>query len=336
MGIQYFPEVQTFHLQGKQFSYLIKIFQGKTLLNLYYGKKIRSKELDHLIPSRDRAFGLNPDPENRNLPFDCLPMEYPCYGHFDYRHPALHLQYENGATVTDLIYKSHRIYPGKEPLEGLPAAYIEETDEAETLEIILEDPLTSVELRLTYTVYNNRDILCRSARLNNGGSEQINVKSVQSMSVDLLDSRYEMLQLSGAWARERMPVRRPLVPGMQSVGSRRGASSHQHNPFIALLRPETTESFGEVFGFSLVYSGNFLAEVEVSEQGMTRVTMGIDPFNFSWLLKPGESFQSPEVIMAYSPDGLGGLSRTYHDLFRERLCRGIWRDRERPILVNNW
>ena len=154
--------------------------------------------------------------------------------------------------------------------------------------------------------------------------------------MDFSDDNFDLLQLSGAWSRERNIIKRALVSGNQSIESRRGASSAQQNPFIALMRKDSDEDKGEVYGINLVYSGNFLANVEVSQYGTARVQIGINPFDFSWLLKPGEDFQTPEVVMVYSDSGLGKMSRTFHNLYRKRLCRGNHRDKERPILINNW
>ncbi|MEQ8196519.1 MAG: alpha-galactosidase, partial [Clostridiaceae bacterium] len=147
---------------------------------------------------------------------------------------------------------------------------------------------------------------------------------------------YDFLHLHGAWAKERNVERRPLLNGTQSIESRRGASGHQHNPFIALLSKDATEDHGDAYGFSLVYSGNFLAQAEVDQYETTRVSIGINPFDFTWLLEQGESFQTPEAVLVYSSNGLGGMSRTYHKLYRTRLCRGKFRDKTRPVLVNNW
>ncbi|MNW48820.1 Alpha-galactosidase [compost metagenome] len=189
---------------------------------------------------------------------------------------------------------------------------------------------------LSYTVFADFDAIARSARLCNESGEPIQLERALSASVDFPDASYDALYLSGAWARERHVQRRRLAPGVTGISSRRGSSSHQQNPFLALLRPDATEQQGEVYGFSLVYSGNFTAEAEVEQFGTTRVSIGINPFDFTWKLAPGESFQTPEAVLVYSAEGLGGMSRTYHRLYRTRLCRGQFRDQERPILVNNW
>lgn len=157
-----------------------------------------------------------------------------------------------------------------------------------------------------------------------------------SAAVDLPDCDYEMVQLSGSWSRERHIKRRPLEQGIQAVYSMRGISSTEHNPFLALARRETTEKSGEVYGFSLVYSGSFLGQVEVCSHDTTRILMGIHPDTFEWPLKAEECFQTPELVIVYSDQGLSAMSFVYHKLYRTRLARGYWRDRERPVLLNNW
>ncbi|MGB3721144.1 MAG: alpha-galactosidase, partial [Hyphomicrobiaceae bacterium] len=239
-------------------------------------------------------------------------------------------------TASELVYDSHRIVPGKPKLPGLPATYVERDDEAETLEITMKDPASGLAVVLSYTVFEKWNAIARSARLINNGSTAIEVQRALSMSVDFAHDRYDLLQLSGAWARERYVHRRPLVPGLQAVESRRGSSSHVQNPFVALLERGADEDHGGVYGVSLVYSGNFTAGVEVDQFHSPRLFIGINPFDFGWRLEPGESFQTPEAVLVFSAEGLGGMSRKYHDLYRSRLCRGTFRDKTRPILVNNW
>ena len=221
-------------------------------------------------------------------------------------------------------------------LKDLPATYVEDDDEAQTLEIVMFDSLIGLKVILSYTAFENYDAITRNVKFINNGNEDLKLLRALSMSIDFNNSDYDFLHLHGAWARERHIERTPLLIGTQSVESRRGSSSHNQNPFIALLSKDATEEHGDVYGFNLVYSGNFLAQAEVDQYKTTRVSLGINPFDFSWLLKPNESFQTPEVVMVYSSNGLGEMSRTYHKLYRKRLCRGAYRDKTRPILVNNW
>jgi alpha-galactosidase len=336
MGITYYPMMKMFHLQANDMSYMMQIVDRGYLAHLYSGKKIRNGVRSRKLQFVYRPFSPNPYLSNRRFSLDTLPQEYPAYGNTDFRAPAYQVHLENGSTISDLRYKTHRIYKGKPKLKGLPATYVEHEDEAETLEIVLEDRVIGLHVTLLYTVYERWNVITRSVRFDNNGFERIKLLRALSMNVDFPHADYEWLHLPGAWARERAVERRPLVSGTQSVESRRGASSHQHNPFIALLQKGANEDYGEVYGFSLVYSGNFLAQIEVDQFRTTRVSMGINPFDFTWLLEPGESFQTPEVVMVYSDKGLNGMSQTYHQLYRTRLARGVYRDRQRPILINNW
>lgn len=334
----FFDEAQgLFHLQSRNTSYIIQLVHGYPA-HAYFGAKLRhGSNLDQLLTFQERAsFSPNPIPEDKSISLDSLPQEYPQYGTSDFRSPAYQVRLANGTRATELTYRSHRIVPGKPALEGLPAVYVEQDHEAETLELELEDHVSGLVVVLSYTVFAEFDAIARSARLTNGSSEPLQLERALSASVDFPDAAYDALYLSGAWARERHVQRRRLAPGVTGISSRRGSSSHQQNPFLALLRPDATEQQGEVYGFSLVYSGSFTAEAEVEQFGTTRVQIGINPFDFTWKLEPGESFQTPEAVLVYSAEGLGGMSRTYHRLYRTRLCRGQFRDQERPILVNNW
>jgi alpha-galactosidase len=336
-GIQYNEQTNEFHIQGEDFSYIFTILRNNQLGNLYFGKRVHhSSFFSQLFTSEPKATASCVFEGDIAFSLDLIKQEYPAYGTTDYREPAYQILQENGSRTTDFKYVSHRIISGKPALEGLPATYTESDDEAESLEITLVDKLIEAEIILLYTVYKNSNVMTRSARFVNHGSQKLNLTRVMSANVDLFDSEFEMVQLSGSWARERHMVTRKLVPGIQSISSTRGTSSSQQNPFIALKRRETTEYAGEVFGFSLVYSGNFLAQVEVDQYDVSRVSMGINPFDFNWLLKSGESFQTPEVVMVYSCQGLNGMSQTYHHLYRTRLARGTWRDKSRPVLINNW
>ncbi|RTE04434.1 alpha-galactosidase [Paenibacillus whitsoniae] len=336
MSIYFDAEQRVFHLQAGHTSYVLHIFEAGYLAHAYWGKTVRSIQPERLIRTEERAFSPNPDPANRRFSLDTLPQEYPAYGNTDYRQPAYQVQLDNGSTITDLRYVSHTITPGKPALTGLPATYAESEQEATTLEITLEDKLIGLQAILSYTAFERQDAIARSVRFINTGTAPLKLLRALSVNVDFNHDQFELLHLSGAWARERYVEKRKLAPGTQSIESRRGASSHQQNPFVALLERGATEDYGNVYGFSLVYSGNFLASVEVDQMHTSRLSMGINPFDFSWLLGPGEQFQTPEAVMVFSSQGLTGMSQTYHELYRTRLCRGEFRDKPRPVLINNW
>ncbi|MBD0382538.1 alpha-galactosidase [Paenibacillus sedimenti] len=335
MAIHYDEQSRIFHLTTSTTSYVLQIVRDGYLAHRYWGKRVSRFRDSRPIVFKGRPLSPNPDGD-WNFSLDMLPQEYPGFGTGDFRTPAFQIMQADGSTTCDLRFHSYRIFQGKPKLEGLPATYTESDEEAETLEIELKDTLLDLSVILSYSVFNRFDAMTRSVRFFNKDRQQVKLLRAASMSLDFDDAEYEMLHLSGAWANERNMYRRPLFPGNQSVESKRGASSPQHNPFLALLRNGCDEQQGEVYGFNLVYSGNFLANMEVDQYDTTRVTMGINPFDFSWLLEPGEAFQTPETVMVYSDQGLGGMSRIYHSLYRSRLCRGEYRDKVRPILVNNW
>ncbi|QMV43646.1 alpha-galactosidase [Cohnella cholangitidis] len=314
-----------FHMQAKDTSYIVQILNGYPL-HVYWGQRLRHN--GNLVNLRHLS-------NEKNL--DRLPQEYPQYGSGDYRQPAYQIQLEDGSRITELVYKGYRVLKGKPSLEGLPAVYVESEAEAETLELEMEDSYSGIKVVVSYSVFEHFNAIARSVRFLNDGEKPVRLLRALSASVDMDKSGYEMIYLAGAWTRETHLKRRPIGEGVTRLESRRGASGHQLNPFLALVSPSANEEQGEVYGFSLVYSGNYVADVEVDPYHSVRVSLGINPFDFAWRLEPGESFQTPEAIMVYSAEGgLGEMSRTYHRLYRTRLCRGIHRDRERPILVNNW
>lgn len=337
MPVVYHKESKQIHIYNDYLSYIIEIMENSQLGNLYYGKRIHDRDdfsYLHEEKARPEAAFACPAPSIFCLQY--IRQEYPSYGTGDYRYGAYSIEQENGSYISKFEYVSHTIFQGKKKLKGLPAVYVEKETEAISVEITLFDKVTETELILSYTIYEDMPVIARNTRFVQKGTQKIVLKGALSACVDLPDKEYEMLHLSGAWGRERYIKKRPLTTGIQSVYSMRGASSSEHNPFIALKRYETTEQQGEVYGFNLVYSGSFLAQVEVCSHNMTRVLMGIHPDCFAWPLACGESFQTPELVMVYSTRGLNGMSQAFHKLYADRLTRGYWRDRERPILLNNW
>lgn len=334
--ICYNENEKIFYLSNDRICYIISVMKNNQPGQVYFGKNIKNSSFSHLDENMHRPMSACLYEDDIYFSLEHQKQEYPSYGHTDFRVPAFEIKQENGSRITDFKYVSHKISAGKPKLEGLPATYAENDNEAETLEILLHDDNINTDLILIYTIFSEHDAVARSARFINKGSENLFLTSAMSSSLDLPDSDFEMIQLSGAWARERHIKSRKLQQGIQSVSSARGHSSHNHNPFIALKRPDTNEFSGEVYGFSLVYSGNFIMQAEVDVYGTTRILSGINPLGFEWNLKPLESFQTPETVMVYSDSGLNGMSQIFHRLFRTRLARGKWRDITRPVLINNW
>lgn len=336
MGIIFNEDNKLFHIQSKRTSYILSVLETGHLINLYWGRKINSNKINYVVKKRACGSFLADLDNIEALHLEVIAQEYPSYGSPDLRSPAIQVKLANGTTVTDFRYESHEIYRGKKKLEGLPATYAEKEDEVESLEITLKDEVANLRVILSYTVFENYDSITRSCKVINDSNDEVDILRALSANVDFTHSEFDLIQLSGSWARERHIVRTALRSGGQCIESRRGASSHAQNPFIALVSKDATEDKGEVYGFNLIYSGNFLASVEVDMHSNARTQIGINPFDFTWNLESGQSFQTPEVVMVYSPNGLTGMSHIYHDLYRERLCRGTHRDKERPILINNW
>ena len=337
MSIVFHPQSRTFHLYNACISYIFKVLPSGHLGQLYCGKALRDRpDFDHLFETAPRSMAACFFDDDTAYSLEHIRQEYAVCGAGDTRLPALDARMADGSRLLDLQYQSHAVTPGKPPIEGLPATYTEQDDEADTLTVTLEDPLAGVTVTLFYTVFAQLPAIARHAEIACTGENPVSLDRAMSLCLDLPDSDYEMVELTGAWARERHVATRPLAEGVQAVYSLRGHSSHQFNPFLALKRPDCGEMHGEVYGFSLVYSGNFLAQADVDPYHVTRVTMGIHPQNFSWTLRPGETFATPEAVMVYSDRGLNGMSQAFHTLYRSRLARGVWRDAVRPVLVNNW
>lgn len=337
MPIIYNEKTREFHLYNQEISYIIKILDNDQPGQLYYGKRLTHREdFSHLFEYAMRDMSPYAFEENSTFSLENIKQEYPTFGCGDMRFPAYEIERENGSHVVEFVYKEHKIYNGKPKLEGLPATYVESDDEAQTLELVLEDTSINTRIVLLYTIYKAFPVIARSVRFECDSDEKITLLSAMSACVDLPDKDYEMIDLAGVWARERHVRRHKLDYGIQSIYSMRGCSSYQFNPFLALARENADEFQGQVYGFSLVYSGNFLAQTEVDNYDTARVLMGIHPNGFKWTLGKGESFQTPEMVMVYSEAGLNGMSQTFHKLYRTRLARGTWRDKVRPILINSW
>ena len=336
MGIKIDNKKSLFHIQGKSTSYIMQVLEGGYLAHLYYGARINEYRGSNKIIYLDRGFSPNPCDKDRSFSLDTIPQEYQGFGNGDFRIPAYQVKLENGTRISDLRYLGYKVFKGKKQLVGLPATYANNDDECDSLEIYLEDKVIGLKVILNYSVFNDLDVITRSVKFINEGQEEIRLLRALSMSIDFRDDDFEMITLYGAHNNEKNIERRKIVSGIQMVDSSRGASSPHQAPFVALVRKDTNEDSGEAYGFNFVYSGNFTAQVQVDQYRNTRVAMGINPFDFSWLLKENEEFQTPEVVMIYSNNGLGGMSRKFHNLYKENLCRGEFKHKVRPILINNW
>ena len=332
MPISFDKEHKLFHLSTAHTSYQFSIFEGKYLFSQYYGKKIPNTDLSYLwqvYPSGfSPVFKRTPD---HTLSQDLMPLEYPVYGHGDYRAPAIHVQFEDGSRLLDLVYESHTIQTEKPSLDGLPCA----APGDETLTVTLCDQ-SGIRVHLDYTVYEALDVITRSARIENNTGAPVTILSAMSMSIDLPIASFDMISLDGTHVRERQITRSPLSSGTHSVESRRGASSHHHNPFVAFASKTTTEHAGEAYGMMLSYSGNFVCSAETDAFDSVRIQCGVNPFDFSYELCDGETFCTPEAMFTYTDQGLNRMSQQLHDMIRNNVCVLPAAKRVRPIVINNW
>lgn len=336
-SINYNEDTKVFTLRTKNSMYQMQVMEYETLVCLYYGADIGDTEASHRIVCLDRGFSGNPYEAggDRTFSLDVLPQEYSGYGNGDYRINGIEVGHEDGSDAVHLRYETCRMMKGKYSLEGLPCMFGGE-NEAETLDITLYDRITDLKVHLLYGVFYDLDVITRAVRIENKGKDTVTIQRAMSMEMDYTNKHMDLIHFYGRHTMERLTERLPLHHGVQSVESKRGMSSHQHNPFVILCDKMTSEKHGDCFGFALAYSGNYRCEIEVDQMEQTRLVMGIHPYHFSFRLNTGDVFETPEVIMAYSDSGLGRLSRIYHDAYRSNLIRSKYVTSPRPILVNNW
>lgn len=332
------------HLQGscisidaKSWSYQIEIRHGKYLVHRYFGKKLSGISELHQKRSFKKNYGtIHPDRTFNEFSFETELFELTSPGKGDYRIPLFNGRSSKGSSVFSFTYDSHEIMEGILDVHGLPGVYAEEGDSASTLKITCRDEDSGLYVHLYYGVLPEFDTLLRWCCFENRGTDPVSIERAMSFLLDTPEDNFDVLTLQGAYARERTAQRHRLTGGISSFSSLRGISSHHMQPFLGMLSPETGENSGSALGVLLVYSGNFLFEVEKTAYGTVRITSGIHNQGFSWLLEPGESFFTPQAVLVQSYEGLGGMTRSFHRLIRTRLCRTDHRDAQRPVLINNW
>ncbi len=331
MAITYNSDIKTFILNTQNTTYAFEIAFDKFLAHIYYGKKT---DISYVSYERKyRSFSPYYEQIGANFSPDINALEYSGFGNGDFRATALRIKNADGNSVTGLVYKAHRIFDGRLELPRLPYADADGT--TKTLEISLTDVVTGVDVNLYYTVFEKEDVISRYVTVKNSSERNVVIEKCMSLMLDLPECNYDMISLYGGHTHERGYERHALFHGLQSVGSRRGASSHQFNPFIAICDKNADHESGDVYGFNFVYSGNFIDEVDVDQCDSTRVLIGLGSENFNYLLEPGEEFVSPEAIMTYSYDGIGQMSRNFHDFVRNHILPPEPFE-NRPVVLNTW
>ncbi len=330
MSIRFCEQNKTFYLTGKECSYIFRVNEERYLEHLYYGKRISRENLSWLFENMHSAFSPS-YLDWKTVCLNVIPQEFPIYGRGDYRVPSVIIKMQNGSRITDFRYKKHIILNEKPAILGMPSLR-----GGETLVVTLEDTINALELDLYYTLYEDLSIVARRSVVRNGGENAVSVLKINSFNIDINRADFDCVSLHGAQTREREIERTPLTRNICEVSSARGASSHHTNPFMALCDKNADEYQGEVYGFHLIYSGSHALKAQATEIGFTRVGGGLNEQDFSWLLRAGESFETPEAVLVYSDSGFNKMSQQLHDLYREYLINRNFAYKKRPVLLNNW
>ncbi len=334
--ITYNEKQRVFQLDTPNTTYMIGIVDEENFIgHIYYGRKLKNADASYLMRTDEPPFVPSRNNRERCSFYDCFPFEYPTAGLGDYREGCIGVRTAAGHAGAMLSYVSHEIMAGKPELEGLPATFGTEED-CTTLRLLCEDRYVGMQVELLYTVFRDTDAITRSVRVTNVGTEHFYLTKVYSACIDMDNRDYDMVSLHGSWARERHIQRKTLGYGIQNVSSFRGESSHQDHPFLALADKNATQENGEIYAMNFVYSGNFRAQAEVTQFDYVRMTMGIHPENFCWKLESGGHFQAPEVVMVYTDKGFDAMTAAFHRLYKKHLIRSAYKDKKRPILINNW
>ncbi len=340
MAITVNKQAKTITLHTKHTSYQMKIGNLDYLLHLYYGPSIPDADMSWQIMQYDRGFSGNPYESRgeRTFSLDAQPQEFSTQQQGDFRAASIQVVNSDGSYSFHGKAESYQILKGKYKLDTLPTVFARDTDIVDSLEVTLVDQASQVKVLLLYGVFEEADIITRAVKVVNGGDKPIHLSKIMSLCLDFLNGAdFDLVSLPGRYGQERQVERQAMTHHIHNIGSVRGSSSHQQNPFVILCGRETTEDYGRCYGFSLMYSGNFLAEAELDQYDQLRLGMGINPKQFFYQLKPGETFEGPEVVMAFSMEGFTGLSHLYHDFYRTNLCRSKFVSQvERPVLINSW
>lgn len=329
--ISFEKEKKIFKLDTPNTSYVMSVYADMYLGNLYYGGKIDDADVCYMY--RQGSEQIINEGEKSGF-MNGFPFEFPTAGMVNSQETCMDIRNSRGQNGIELVYKSHEIYKGKKALKGLPASF---GDNCDSIDIILTNEKLGIDVVLTYTAFNDVDIITRSVKVINNSSENINITKMLSAALTLdYQEGMKIIDLKGCWSRERHIVYENLHYGSFVNESLRGESGHQTQPFVAVATGNITQTTGEVYAMHFIYSGNFLGKIQINEQDSLRMVMGIHPDTFEWKLEPGDSFQAPEVVLNYSSEGLGKMSRNFHDFYRNHLIRSKYLHEERPVLVNNW
>ena len=330
--IIYNSDLRAFLLQGKDVSYAMYVGEAGFLQHLYFGKKLSQTDLQFLTAYHGNAVCAKTSDFNIDKAHEFAPTECGFYARGDYREPTIIVRRSDGAAMSRLRYVDFDLVDGAPLLEGLPCA----RSGGQTLTVTLADDFSAVKVKLNYTVWDDSNVIARNTEIVNGEAADVTIERAFGFAIDLPTGDYKTLSLVGRWAQERIPQIEDIGHGTRRFQSMRGISSHEMNPFVGILKPDTTENTGDCYGVQLVYSGSFAITTERFDNKPLRVQGGINDIGFNWKLASGESFVTPQALLCFSSEGIGGMSRSYADFIRDRIVNPRFAYVKRPVVVNNW
>lgn len=336
MQIKFDEQNKIFQINTPNTTYMMGLFDEKYLCHLYYGQRMEDTRCRYLLRKNDSKEAAHALKRGKMDYFYSLFFEYPASGTGDFRDNCLCVRTERGHRVCELCYDSHRIFDGKPKLTGMPMTFASENAPAQTLEITLKDELLGLKIILYYSIFKDSDAIIRSVVAVNEGTEKLYLERILSACLELDNEEYELTTLHGAWGRERCIKRRPITEGKFIIDSIAGKTDHMGHPFLMVTDKHATQKHGNVYAMHFIYSGNYIAEAELSFQDSLRMTIGIHPEGFEWVLEPGQCFETPEAVLLYSAQGIGKMTRSFHELYKNHLIRSKYLHQKRPILINNW
>jgi len=314
--VSFDPSAKVFRLDGGGVSYVFGVNPRGELQQLYWGGRLAAAD------SFAQAAPL-PEWASFDSSYTNTPQEYAGWGAGLFVEPALKVTFADGNRDLVLHYRSH-------------------TAMANGFDVVLKDISREIYVTLHYAIDPESGILARSATIQNRETQPVTVEQAAAAAWALPPSHYTLNYLTGRWAGEWNLTQEAISPGARVIESRRGSTGHQANPWFAIAagQPEqVSEDHGEVWFGALAWSGSWRITVEQDQLDAIRVTGGFNPFDFGYVLHPGESLETPVFYGGYSASGLGGASRLLHRYELDRIlphAAATSRPKPRPVIYNSW
>ena len=304
-----------FVLDTANTTYAFRIMPSGHPEHLYYGRKIRIRAEEEAAALTEKRVCLPGNAVCYSPAYPALGLEDVClemsaHGKGDIREPFIEVTHADGSYTSDFLFEKAEIKAGKTPFKTLPGSY-EENGAVEELVLTLADRQYDLTLELHYFVFEDYDVISRSAKLINTSADEISLERLMSLQLDFSRADWVFTTFHGAWAREVRKYDMPVGICKMVNESYCGTSSNRANPFVMLSKRDTTEDRGDCYGFNLIYSGNHYEAVEQSAFGKMRLVTGINPRSFQFRLAskkvdPARSYDERKVG-AYEVTANSGL-----------------------------